>query len=86
MPLAKVTSKGQITIPVEIRKAMDIQQGDTLSFDVSQGNRAVVKVIKGRKLSDLYGALAGPGSWPGKGRARTQVGTYLAGRRKRKAE
>jgi len=86
MPLAKVTSKGQITIPAEIRKAMDIEQGDTLSFDVSQGNRAVVKVIKGRKLSDLYGALAGPGSWPGKRRARTQVGTYLAGRRKGKAQ
>ena len=86
MALAKVTSKGQITIPAEIRKAMDIEQGDTLSFDVSQGNRAVMKVIKGRKLSDLYGALAGPGSWPGKRIARTQLGIYLAGRRKGKAE
>ena len=32
MELAKVTSKGQITIPVEIRKKLGIKNGDRGSF------------------------------------------------------
>ena len=32
MEMAKVTSKGQITIPVSIRKRLDIKEGDKLLF------------------------------------------------------
>lgn len=32
MELAKVTSKGQITIPVEIRKKLGIKNGDKILF------------------------------------------------------
>ncbi len=32
MELAKVTSKGQITIPVEIRKKLGIKSGDKILF------------------------------------------------------
>ena len=32
MELAKVTSKGQITIPVEIRKKLGIKNGDKVLF------------------------------------------------------
>ena len=31
---ARVTSKGQITIPLEIRKALKLREGDTVSFEV----------------------------------------------------
>lgn len=32
---AKVTSKGQVTIPVEVRRALGIEQGDQLIFEVA---------------------------------------------------
>jgi AbrB family looped-hinge helix DNA binding protein len=32
MEMAKVTSKGQITIPISIRKRLDIKNGDKLLF------------------------------------------------------
>ena len=38
MELAKVTSKGQITIPVEIRNKLGIKEGDKVLF-VEEGNR-----------------------------------------------
>ena len=33
---AKVMSKGQITIPVEIRKQLDLKPGDYVTFIISQ--------------------------------------------------
>ncbi len=37
MELAKVTSKGQITIPVEIRKKLGIKSGDKVLFIEESG-------------------------------------------------
>lgn len=37
MELAKVTSKGQITIPVEIRKKLGIKSGDKILFIEKDG-------------------------------------------------
>ncbi|MGG3451701.1 AbrB/MazE/SpoVT family DNA-binding domain-containing protein [Domibacillus aminovorans] len=36
MSEAKVTSKGQITIPIEIRRALNADTGDILSFIVQE--------------------------------------------------
>lgn len=41
---AKVTSKGQITIPAEIRAALSVVPGDRVSFLVEDG---VIRVTKG---------------------------------------
>lgn len=32
---AKVTSKGQVTIPVEVRRALGIEEGDQIVFEVA---------------------------------------------------
>ena len=37
MELAKVTSKGQITIPLTIRKALQLKTGDKVFFEENQG-------------------------------------------------
>ncbi len=41
MELAKITSKGQITIPIEIRKKLGVRDGDKVLF-VEEGNRIYV--------------------------------------------
>ena len=37
MELAKITSKGQITIPQEIRKKLNLKQGDKVIFYEEDG-------------------------------------------------
>lgn len=37
MELAKVTSKGQITIPIEVRKKLGLRNGDKVLFVEEQG-------------------------------------------------
>lgn len=46
MPHSTVTSKGQTTIPGEIRKALRIKPGDTLEYAV-QGDHATIRVHSG---------------------------------------
>jgi AbrB family looped-hinge helix DNA binding protein len=40
---AKVTSKGQITVPVEIRRTLGIKAGDTIRFERQEGGIRVVR-------------------------------------------
>lgn len=40
---AKVTSKGQITIPIEIRHALSVAPGDRVSFSVEDGTVRVAR-------------------------------------------
>ena len=42
MELAKVTSKGQITIPVEIRELLKLKEGSKVLF-FKKGNDVVIK-------------------------------------------
>lgn len=41
--VAKVSSKGQITIPIEIRKKLNLKQGDKLFFIESQDGIVIKK-------------------------------------------
>ena len=41
MELAKVTSKGQITIPIDIRKKLGIKEGDKVLF-VEEDNKIMI--------------------------------------------
>jgi AbrB family looped-hinge helix DNA binding protein len=45
MELARVTAKGQATIPKRIRDAAHIREGDMLSFDLDSSNRIIIKRI-----------------------------------------
>jgi antitoxin PrlF len=83
MPISRVTSKGQVTIPSEIRKALDIEQGDDLLFEVGADQTARLRVIKRQRLSDFYGSLRTQRPFPGKEAIREQVGQELGRRAKR---
>lgn len=83
MSISRVSSKGQVTIPTDVRRALDIEQGDDLIFEVSPDQTARVRVVKRQRLSDLYGALRATQPFPGKEAVRQQVGKALGERAKR---
>ena len=77
MSIARVTSKGQITIPADVRRALKIDQGDDLAFEVTSDRSVHLKVLKRRRLSDLYGALPATRPFPGKEAIREEAGRKL---------
>jgi len=57
MPVAKITTKGQITIPKEVREALGVGAGDSVQF-VLEGDEALLRPIRSGGLAALYGAFA----------------------------
>ena len=51
MLLSKLTSKGQATIPAEIRHALHLKSGDRITF-VIQDNKAIISKVE--PLDYLY--------------------------------
>ena len=58
MQLAKVSSKGQITIPIEIRKSLHLKTGDTLAWDIKEGGNVSVRRVEPIDL-DYLSAISG---------------------------
>jgi AbrB family looped-hinge helix DNA binding protein len=56
--LAKVTSKGQVTIPNDIRKKLGIRKDDKVDF-ILEGGRVILVPVK--TLKDLRGAVMARG-------------------------
>jgi AbrB family looped-hinge helix DNA binding protein len=57
---AKVTSKGQITIPHEIRRVLGIRPGDTLEFESGESGVQVRPVRKESPFAK-YAGIGNPG-------------------------
>lgn len=55
MPEATITSKGQITVPKEVRKALNVQEGDVLDFVIDEQGKVTVKPLRGdvRRLQGM---------------------------------
>jgi len=58
LKISKVTSKGQVTIPVEVRRAPDLKAGDTILFEKIDGNIVIKRNKKGTLISILEEAGA----------------------------
>jgi len=60
MASAKLTSKGQITVPKRIREALRLGPGDRIEFSAGASGQVVVRA-KTRSITELYGVLKRPG-------------------------
>lgn len=59
--VSTITSKWQVTIPGEIRKAMDVQVGERLAWEVKDG---VLTARRLPRLGSLAGCLGSPDEAP----------------------
>lgn len=55
-----LTSKGQVTVPREIRDRLGLTSGDKLAFTLLSDGTVVMRA-KTRRLLDLAGSLTRPG-------------------------
>ena len=51
---AKVTSKGQITIPIEIRKKLGVNAGDAISFQIKEAGIIVEKANRPQTIQERF--------------------------------
>jgi AbrB family looped-hinge helix DNA binding protein len=59
MPTATMTSKGQITVPVQVRKALGLKAGDRIDIFETEGGQYAFRPKTGN-IMDLYGILPKP--------------------------
>ncbi len=62
MPSSKLTSKGQITLPKDVRDALGVQPGDRIAFTIRRDGTVTVaadtidvRSLRGRLKSDVRG-------------------------------
>ncbi len=55
MATATITSKGQITIPAEIRRRLKLKAGNVLRFDDSEGFLTARKVVDEKRMRSVFG-------------------------------
>jgi AbrB family looped-hinge helix DNA binding protein len=62
---ARITSKGQITVPHEIRRALGVRTGDKLLFEKA-GDMVLVRPIRTESPFEKYRGIGTPGVGRGK--------------------
>lgn len=59
MAIATMTSKGQITVPKEVRDTLRLEPGDKVMFVALPNGRATI-VPRNRSIEELFGLLYDP--------------------------
>jgi AbrB family looped-hinge helix DNA binding protein len=77
MATAALTSKGQLTVPISIRKKLGLQPGDQVLFVEREDWEVVVRAKKG-DLMDFYGMFKSLGKPATVEEMDEAVGRYLA--------
>lgn len=57
---ATLTSKGQVTLPIAVRRKLGLEQGDKLFFEFEEDGRLLVSAPRKKKtgkMEDLIGCL-----------------------------
>ena len=63
MAVATITSKGQTTIPKEIRDGLGLQPNDQVHFTLLADGTVIMRAKK-RSVGEVYGILHKPGRKP----------------------
>lgn len=69
---AKITSKGQITVPREVRRLLGVRPGDRVLFE-SDGNDVRVRPVRNKSAFSKYRGIGNPGM----GSGRKAIGRWL---------
>ncbi len=56
MATATITSKGQVTIPIEIRDSLHLCKGDKIEILLNDRGEAIMRPVS-KKVGDLFGIL-----------------------------
>ena len=73
---ATITSKGQITVPREVRRVLGVRTGDKLLFE-SDGKGVRVRPVRSESAFSKYRGIGNPGIAAG----RKSIGKWLRGMR-----
>jgi antitoxin PrlF len=69
---ARITSKGQITVPREVRRVLGVRAGDRLLFE-SDGKGVRVRPVRSKSAFSKYRGIGNPGI----GSGRKSIGRWL---------
>ena len=53
MNLAKISTKGQLTLPIEIRKILGVEAGDKVLFVKNEKGEVVIKNVANLSVSEM---------------------------------
>jgi len=59
MALATLTTKGQVTIPKEVRDLLKLHKGDKIEIIVTENGEALIRPVS-KKVDDIYCKLRKP--------------------------
>jgi len=62
---ATITSKGQITVPLEVRKILGVRAGDKLMFENDETG-VHVRPVRSQSTFSKYRGIGNPGIGPGR--------------------
>jgi AbrB family looped-hinge helix DNA binding protein len=62
---SKITSKGQITVPVEVRRILGVRPGDRLRFE-SDSNGVHIRPVRSASVFEKYRGIGTPGVGSGR--------------------
>ena len=62
---SKITSKGQITVPVEVRRILGVRPGDRLRFE-SDSNGVHIRPVRSLSALEKYRGIGTPGVGSGR--------------------
>jgi AbrB family looped-hinge helix DNA binding protein len=71
MSMATLTSKGQTTIPREVREFLNLKSGDKLEFKIDPARKTVTVKAANIPIADLKGILKRDGMKPYEPKERT---------------